>query len=81
MRHFSWLSLHQNDLHFFSTYRFYLEIATSKYPQVITILYPYPRQKNNLVGSPIFTGGYGFTSIFILMWVWVTRRVLRTHKN
>jgi hypothetical protein len=29
----------------------------------LTTLYPYPRQKNNSIRSPIYTGGYGFTPI------------------
>jgi hypothetical protein len=58
-----------------------LEMAMGKYPPGITILYPYPRHKNNLIGSPIYTGGYGFTLILIPMWVCVTHQVIRTHKN
>jgi hypothetical protein len=58
-----------------------LEMAKGKYPPGITTPYPYPRQKNNPTGSPIYTGGYGFTPIPIPTWVWVTHRVTRTHKN
>jgi hypothetical protein len=58
-----------------------LEMAMGKYPPGITTPYPYPRQKNNPNGSPIYTGGYGFTPIPIPTWVWVTHRVTRTHKN
>jgi hypothetical protein len=58
-----------------------LEMAMGKYPPGITTPYPYPRHKNNLTGLPIYTSGYGFTLIPIPMWVWVTHRVTRTHKN
>jgi hypothetical protein len=58
-----------------------VEMAMGKYPPGITTPYPYPRHKNNPTGSPIYTGGYEFTPIPILMWVWVTHRVTRTHKN
>jgi hypothetical protein len=58
-----------------------IEMAMGKYPPGITTPYPYPRQKNNPTGSPIYTGGYGFTPIPIPTWVWVTHRVTRTHKN
>jgi hypothetical protein len=54
-----------------------LEMAMSKYPPGITT--SYPRHKNNPIGSPIYTGGYGFTPI--PMWVWVTHQVTRTHKS
>jgi hypothetical protein len=56
-------------------------MAMGKYPPGITIPYSYLRHKNNPTGSPIYTGGYGFTPIPIPMWVWVTHRVTRTHKN
>jgi hypothetical protein len=59
----------------------WVDMAMGKYPPGITTPYPYPRQKNNSIGSPIYTGGYGFTPIPIPMWVWVTHRVTRTHKN
>jgi hypothetical protein len=42
-------------------------MAMGKYPPGITTPYPYPRQKNNPIGSPIYTGGYGFTPIPIGM--------------
>jgi hypothetical protein len=42
-----------------------------KYPPGITTPYSYPRQKNNLTGSPIYTGGYGFTPMPIPTWVWI----------
>jgi hypothetical protein len=58
-----------------------VEMAMGKYPPGITTPYPYPRHKNNPTGSPIYTGGYEFTPIPIPMWVWVTHRVTRTHKN
>jgi hypothetical protein len=58
-----------------------VEMAMGKYLPGITTPYPYPRHKNNPIGSPIYTGGYGFTLIHIPMWVWVTHRVTRTHKN
>jgi hypothetical protein len=58
-----------------------LEMAMGKYPPGITTPYPYPRQKNNPTGSPIYIGGYGFTPIPIPTWVRVTHRVTRTHKN
>jgi hypothetical protein len=57
------------------------ESAMGKYPPGITTPYPYPRHKIDPAGSPIYTGGYGFTPIPIPMWVWVTHRVTRTHKN
>jgi hypothetical protein len=59
----------------------WVEMAMGKYPPGITTPYPYPRHKNNPTGSPIYTGGYGFTPIPIPMWVWVTHRVTRTHEN
>jgi hypothetical protein len=46
-----------------------LEMVMGKYPPVITTPYPYPRYKNNPIGSPIYTDGYGFTPIPIPMWV------------
>jgi hypothetical protein len=58
-----------------------VEMAMGKYPPGITTAYPYPRQKNNPNGSPIYIGGYGFIPIPIPTWVWVTHRVTRTHKN
>jgi hypothetical protein len=60
-----------------------VEMAMGKYPPGITTPYPYPRHKNNLIGSPIYTGGYGFIPIPIPipMWVRVTHRVTRTHKS
>jgi hypothetical protein len=36
-------------------------MAMGKYPPGITTPYPYPRHKNNPIGSPIYTGGYEFT--------------------
>jgi hypothetical protein len=59
----------------------WIEMAMGKYPPGITTPYPYPRHKIDSAGSPIYTGGYGFTLIPIPMWVWVTHRVTRTHKN
>jgi hypothetical protein len=58
-----------------------IEMAMGKYPPGITTPYPYPRHKNNPIGSPIYIGGYEFTPIPIPMWVWFTHRVTRTHKN
>jgi hypothetical protein len=58
-----------------------IEMAMGKYPSGITTPYPYPRQKNNPTGSPIYTGGYEFTPIPIPTWVWVTHRVTCSHKN
>jgi hypothetical protein len=58
-----------------------IEMAMGKYPPGVTTPYPYPRHKNNLIGSPIYISGYEFTPILIPMWVWVTHRVTRTHKN
>jgi hypothetical protein len=42
---------------------------------------PIPTRKNNPVGSPMSTGGYGFTPIPVPMWVWLTHRVTHTHKD
>jgi hypothetical protein len=58
-----------------------IEMAMGKYPPGITTPYSYPQHKNNHTGSHIYTGGYEFTPILIPMWVWVTHRVTRTHKN
>jgi hypothetical protein len=58
-----------------------LEMAMGKYPPGIITPYPYPRHKNNSIRSPIYIGGYEFTPVPIPMWVWVTHRVTRTHKN
>jgi hypothetical protein len=58
-----------------------LEMAMGKYPPGITTPYPYSRHKNNIIGSPIYTDGYGFTLIPIPMWVRVTHQVTRTHKS
>jgi hypothetical protein len=44
-------------------YCMWIEMAMGKYPPGITTPYPYPRHKNNPIGSPIYTGGYGFTPI------------------
>jgi hypothetical protein len=54
-----------------------LEISMGKYSPCITTPYPYTRHKNNSIGSPINTSGYGL----LPMWVWVTYQVTRTHKN
>jgi hypothetical protein len=54
-----------------------LEMAMGKYPPGITTPYLYPRQKNNSIGSPIYTGGYGFTPIPIL--THVTKITLSDH--
>jgi hypothetical protein len=51
----------------------HIEMTMGKYPPGITTLYTYPRHKNNIIGSPIYTVGYGFTPI--PMWAWVTHRV------
>jgi hypothetical protein len=58
-----------------------LEMAMGKYAPSVTILYSYLRQKNNLIGSLIYTGEYRFTPIPIPMWVWVTHQVTCTHIN
>jgi hypothetical protein len=41
----------------------YVEMAIGKYSSVITLYTHTHDKKNNLVGSPIYTGGYGFTPI------------------
>jgi hypothetical protein len=46
-----------------------VEMTIGKYPPGITTSYSYPQYKNNPTGSPIYTGGYGFTLIPIPMWV------------
>jgi hypothetical protein len=58
-----------------------VEMAMGKYPPGINTPYSYLRHKNSLIGSSIYTGEYEFTLIPIPMWVWVTHRVIRTHKN
>jgi hypothetical protein len=40
---------------------FGLEMTMDKYTSGITTAYLYPRDKNNPIGSPIYSGGYGFT--------------------
>jgi hypothetical protein len=46
-----------------------LNMAMCKYSPGITTSYSYPRYKNNFTESLIYTDGYRFTSIPILMWI------------